>query len=144
MSVVVVLSNDELGRLALARAVEEAQSRELPLVVVASASLPHNEAQAAGYADRKAEVEQSLARAVDEIKAKGVPCVGYLPSSPAEASAAALEAAKEHGAELIVVGLRRRSPVGKLVLGSMSQDILLGADCEVLAVKLSPDEERNL
>jgi nucleotide-binding universal stress UspA family protein len=43
--------------------------------------------------------------------------------------------AKEAGAELIVIGLRRRSPVGKLVLGSNAQDILLQADCAVLAVK---------
>ena len=38
-------------------------------------------------------------------------------------------------AELIVIGLRRRTPVGKLLLGSQAQTILLQADCPVLAVK---------
>ena len=46
-----------------------------------------------------------------------------------------LTAATEVGADLIVIGLRRRSPVGKLFLGSSSQQIILDADCPVVAVK---------
>ncbi|MCU0263650.1 MAG: universal stress protein [Candidatus Nanopelagicales bacterium] len=46
-----------------------------------------------------------------------------------------LETAEEISADLIVIGIRRRSPVGKLVLGSNSQSILLEATIPVLAVK---------
>jgi len=55
-------------------------------------------------------------------------------NSPAEDL---LEVARERDAELIVIGVRRRSPVGKLVLGSNAQRVLLEADCPVLAVKSS-------
>ena len=43
--------------------------------------------------------------------------------------------ANDVGADLIVIGLRRRTPVGKLILGSNAQRILLDAPCAVLAVK---------
>jgi nucleotide-binding universal stress UspA family protein len=47
-----------------------------------------------------------------------------------------LAVAEETDAELIVIGLRKRSGVGKLFLGSSAQRILLDSTCPVLAVKV--------
>ena len=74
-----------------------------------------------------------------ELAASGV---GYEIRIPADANDAAEElirTAETTNADFIVIGLRRRSPVGKLLLGSNAQRVLLDAACPVLAVKAEPD-----
>ena len=44
-------------------------------------------------------------------------------------------AVQRSGADLVVLGLRRRSPVGKLVMGSDAQRLLLQLETPILAVK---------
>jgi len=43
--------------------------------------------------------------------------------------------AEQQDARLIVIGLRRRSQVGKLLLGSTAQAVLFNAPCPVLSVR---------
>ena len=63
-----------------------------------------------------------------------------LPRTPLfEHSEHVLKVAQEVDATLIVIGLRHRSRVGKFLLGSSAQRILLEADCPVLTVKSAAD-----
>ena len=57
------------------------------------------------------------------------------PSSAQSPADEILTAAADVDADMIVIGLRRRSPVGKLFLGSSSQQVILEAECPVVAVK---------
>jgi nucleotide-binding universal stress UspA family protein len=43
--------------------------------------------------------------------------------------------AKENGIDEIIIGVRRRSKVGKLVFGSTAQYVILNAPCPVVSVK---------
>jgi nucleotide-binding universal stress UspA family protein len=38
-------------------------------------------------------------------------------------------------ASLLIIGLRKRSPIGKLIMGSVAQELLLTISCPILAVK---------
>lgn len=70
-----------------------------------------------------------------ELAAAGVAHEVLQPTDGKPAADSLLATAVEHSADLIVIGLRRRSPVGKLITGSTAQQILLDAPCPVLTVK---------
>jgi nucleotide-binding universal stress UspA family protein len=55
--------------------------------------------------------------------------------NPGEVADEVLQVAREIDASVIVIGLRKRSAVGKLLMGSSALRILLDADRPVLAVK---------
>jgi nucleotide-binding universal stress UspA family protein len=118
------------GQAALTRAASEAQLRQTTLLVVASHD-PTQEGSREAVARFEAELEQVAVRLSDAGLAHEVRRLdrGRLPSEDL------LDVADEVDADLVVIGLRRRSAVGKLILGSQAQRILLDAERPVLAVK---------
>lgn len=123
MIVVGFITSNE-GRSALTAAVEEARLRNMKLMVL-TPEHPKESSQAE-LAELKARFQGS-AEGI-EVEFRGV--VGDL--DPGEDL---VRVATEESADLIVIGLRRRTPVGKLILGSNAQRVLLDAPCPVLAVK---------
>jgi nucleotide-binding universal stress UspA family protein len=63
--------------------------------------------------------------------------IGKADRDPAEAVLDEIEA---HDVSRLVIGLKRRSPVGKALLGSVSQRLLLESPVPVVAVKLRGDD----
>lgn len=136
MAVVVGHANSPLGRAAIERAAQEATLRQVPLVLVGHVPRPRSEHAANEYPAGRAELEQSVQREATALSERGIECVPVVLRQPTTAAAALMETAEEHHADLIVLGIPRRSPVGKLVLGSTAQEVLLGAPCPVLGVKV--------
>ena len=130
MSIVVGYVPTREGRAALRRAAEEAQLRRTTLIVINSnrGGKDLDAEEVAAYEAELAEVQEQLQDAGIEHEVRQL--VRGL--EPAEDLIAVAE---ETGADFIVIGLRRRTPVGKLILGSNAQRILLDAPCPVLAVK---------
>ncbi len=64
-----------------------------------------------------------------------IPCEKHLSIRGIEAGEDLVQFAKEREIDLIVIGIRRRSKVGKLVSGSTAQYVILKAPCPVLSVK---------
>ncbi|SDQ50795.1 universal stress protein [Quadrisphaera sp. DSM 44207] len=132
MAIVVGYVATDEGRAALARALDEARLRGARLLVVDSSRSP---ARTGSREPERAEADR--AELAQRLAASGVAHELHPRSGPDPADDI-IGVAAEHDAELIVIGLRRRTPVGKLILGSNAQRILLEAPCPVLAVKAEP------
>ena len=130
MAIVVGYVPTAEGRAALRRAAEEARLRGTRLIVINSdrGGREMTSADAVRHERGLDEVRAQLDR--DGIDNEVRQLVRGL--EPAEDLIAVAE---EVGADLLVIGLRRRTPVGKLILGSNAQRVLLEAPCPVLAVK---------
>jgi nucleotide-binding universal stress UspA family protein len=118
------------GVAALESAIDEAQRRHQRLVVV-------NSSRGESLVDKRYASGTEWQSVEERLTASGVDHELTQLVDSKDAADQILKLAGELNAELIVIGLRRRTPVGKLLLGSQAQTILLEAECPVLAVKSS-------
>ena len=128
--IVVGYSADPYGRAALEHGIEEAKLRGTTLKVI-------NSTTGEAYADPR------FARSgeVHDVEKRLAGCgVDFELTQPVGVDTAEelLKAMDGADAELLVIGIRHRTPVGKLLLGSVSQQLLLECPKPVLAVK--PDD----
>jgi nucleotide-binding universal stress UspA family protein len=128
MTIVVGYAPTVEGEAALAAAGEEARLRECPLLVVSSTRGESHVAAAL-------RPTSALALAVAELRSSGVDCEIRHHEHESDPAEAIISVAEEVQATRIVIGLKRRSAVGKLLLGSTAQRVLMQAGCSVVAVR---------
>lgn len=130
MTIVVGFIPSKEGLAAVDAAIQEAHRRESALIVVNSRRGGKEFDAAEALED-----EGALDALETQLKERGTSyTIRHLVrgQDPADDLIAI---ATENDADLIIIGLRKRSPVGKLFLGSNAQRVLLEATCPVLAVK---------
>ncbi len=129
MSIVVGYIPTREGRAALVRAAEECLLRQTSLTVI-------NSQRGSSFdADEAVRFEEELHRVQAQLDEAGITHAVRQLVRGKEPAEDLIAVAEEEQADFIVIGLRRRTPVGKLILGSNAQRILLEAPCPVLAVK---------
>jgi nucleotide-binding universal stress UspA family protein len=81
------------------------------------------------------DAESGLEWAKTMFTEKGLDCRTHLLIRGLAPGEDILEFAKENNVDQIVVGVKRRSKVGKLLMGSTAQYVILQAPCPVVTVK---------
>jgi nucleotide-binding universal stress UspA family protein len=129
MDIVVGYLKTPQGEAALETAVRAARSLGATLTIVHTVQAEDDDGE------EMATYEAALADISDRLEANDIEHRTRILARGMSPAEDILTVASEIGAELIVVGLRRRSPVGKALLGSDAQSVLLDAKCPVLTVK---------
>jgi nucleotide-binding universal stress UspA family protein len=125
--IVVGYSADRFGAAALEQAIAEAKLRDTTLLVL-------NPTKGDAYTDPAFAQDSQIHNVEQHLTECGVQFELTQPVG-VDIAGELLKAMDRDEAELLVIGIRHRSPVGKLLLGSVSQQLLLECPKPVLAVK---------
>jgi nucleotide-binding universal stress UspA family protein len=128
VTIVVGYTPTPAGRAALTTAITEARKSDRPLVVV-------NTSRGDALADPAFAQPADLDWVRATLEEAGVTFTIRQEVRGREAADELIDVLEEVGAELCVIGIRRRSAVGKMLLGSNAYRILMDSPCPVLTVR---------
>ncbi|TJY69148.1 universal stress protein [Arthrobacter sp. CAU 1506] len=128
MSILVGYVPTPVGEAAVSAGIAEAKLRGEELLIV-------NSTREGALVDKTVASENDILRLKSAAETAGVTAEVLRPTHRDDLAEEILELAREREVSLIVIGLRQRSQVGKFIMGSHAQRILLQADRPVLAVK---------
>lgn len=130
MNIVVAYRSSKLAIKLLDTAIEHAKNYNGTIFVVTS--LEGGSKQDVGEVN---EARDALEHAKNRIEKEGIACETHLLVHGLSAGEDIVEFAKEKKADEIIVGVQKKSKVGKFLMGSTAQHIILSAHCPVIAVK---------
>lgn len=130
MKILVGYDGSHSSKDALQLAITHARAFEAQVIVLTSLT--------GGSATEEAEIDnanQDLAIAEKVLKDAGIPCETHLLVRGLEPGEDIVNFAAEQKVDAILIGIKRRSKVGKLLFGSNAQYVILKAGCPVTTVK---------
>ena len=80
-------------------------------------------------------IEASLQYAKDSVEEENIPCQQHLLIRGLTAGEDLVEYVRENGIDAVFVGIHQRSKIGKLLMGSTAQYIILEAPCPVISIR---------
>ena len=131
MKIMVGYDGSELSQRALAVAQKRAKAVNAELCVFTAAGNGNSQ----GDKVKQTRLNTGLKDAEMACTACGIECVVEMSDNKLSAAEDIVRYAKENNIDEIVIGLRRRSHIGKLLFGSTSREVILEAPCPVLTVK---------
>ncbi|MFW6081268.1 MAG: universal stress protein [Desulfosalsimonas sp.] len=130
MKLMVCYTGSRSSREALNIAVERAKALDAKIHLVASLEKGTGEEQ-----KTIGQLEGALKTAEQQLEKEGIPCETHLLVRGMTPEEDLVAYAGEHKIDEIVIGIRKRSRMGKLLFGSTAQYLILNAPCPVLTVK---------
>ncbi len=130
MKIMVGLDGSKVSEAALELAAEHAQAFDAQILLVQSMvggpEVPKKDFE---------NTERGLEYQKNQFKNKNIACESLLSVRGLEPGEDLVRLAKEKQVDEIIVGVKRRSKVGKLIFGSTAQYVILNAPCPVVTVK---------
>jgi nucleotide-binding universal stress UspA family protein len=130
MKILVGFDGTNMAKEAIALAEQHAQVFEATIILaysmVGGPEVPRRDFEIA---------ENSLEHEKNVLLDKKIPCETIMSVRGLEAGEDLVQLADEHQADEIIIGVRRRSKVGKIIFGSTAQFVVLNAPCPVVTVK---------
>jgi nucleotide-binding universal stress UspA family protein len=127
MTILVAYSADDYGRAALDYGVSEAVREGERIVVV-------NVTRGDALVDARFAGSSDVATVEGRLEALPIEAE-FRQAMDSDVAGEILDVASAVDPRLLVVGVRRRTPMGKLIMGSIAQRLILDAPCPVVAVK---------
>ena len=138
MKILVAYNTADVDKDALVLGLKQAKAFKAEVIVMASLMIGD---KAHFESNTKDQALLKLSEARKFYEEAGIKCSTELMVRGKDAGEDIVEYAKEKQVDLIIVGVRIRSRVGKMLLGSTAQYVILKAHCPVLTYKDLPGQK---